>query len=153
MKKALVIILAVLICAGIAAGIILISRLTSPEYTLKKAIDATGESGLDGLRPYLTDRAWSVVDSVSDTAQSLTESASLSGVAQTAAIGILKREIGSIQWTVDNVLRGDGRADVVLAFDYQGKIQGTVSLIMIKTGGGWKIDSVALPGFDKISLW
>ena len=49
-------------------------------------------------------------------------------------------------------MKGSETSKAVIGFNYQDMMTGSIELTMIKEDKTWKIDSLALPVFDKFSL-
>ena len=142
-----------------AIGII---KRISPEYVLKSAIDDLQKDGLDGLKPYLTSNALKKVETVQSIANGvglLSELATLSsaglqqsGEDTTAAMIHLVRHISEIEWEVLDILKGSASTKVILRFRYKDSVEGKMELTMIKQDKEWRIDTLSMPRFDKLSL-
>lgn len=142
-----------------AIGII---KRISPEYVLKCAIDDLQKDGLDGLKPYLTSNALKKVEMVQSFANGvglLSELASLSSAGSqqssedtSAAMIHLVRHISEIEWEVLDILKGSASTKVVLRFRYKDSVEGKMELTMIKQDKEWRIDTLSMPRFDKLSL-
>ncbi len=124
----------------------------SPEYALSNAFDDMKEFGLDGLKKHLTSNALRTVESIE----------SISGRPEVAmlttafmggnAVGILLDKLSECDWTIEDVMKGTENARAVVGFNHEDKIVGTIELTMIKEDKVWKIDSLAKPKFDKLTL-
>ena len=152
MKKTwLIIVSVVLVLALIFAGVGLYI-VSTPQYALKTMLEDVKASGMDGLRPHLTDQAGKTLDTIT----SVTESGLLGGLIQLMDGGqyitVLKDEIQKIQWGVDDVLKGGNSAEVVLSFNYEDKLVGTIEISMIRQDRTWKINALELPKFEKINF-
>lgn len=66
-------------------------------------------------------------------------------------VGVLKSEIQEIQWGVDDVLKNKENAAVILSFNYEDKLIGTIEISVIRDGGEWKIDSIEFPEFTEVN--
>ena len=142
-----------------AIGII---KRISPEYVLKSAIDDLQKDGLDGLKPYLTSNALKKVETVQIIANGvglLSELATLSsagsqqsGEDTTAAMIHLVRHISEIEWEVLDILKGSASTKVILRFRYKDSVEGKMELTMIKQDKEWRIDTLSMPQFEKLSL-
>ena len=49
-------------------------------------------------------------------------------------------------------MKGSESSKAIIGFDYQDLMAGTIELKMIKEGSIWKIDSLAMPKFEKFTL-
>ena len=68
------------------------------------------------------------------------------------AIGVLLGKLSECEWTIIDVMKGSQTSKVVLGFDYEDQIVGTIELTMIKEDKRWLIDSLSKPEFSKFSL-
>ena len=142
-----------------AIGII---KRISPEYVLKCAIDDLQKDGLDGLKPYLTSNALKKVEMVQSIANGvglLSDLAALSsagspqsGEDTSAAMIHLVRHISEIEWEVLDILKGSASTKVILGFKYKESVEGKMELTMIKQDKEWRIDTLSMPQFEKLSL-
>ena len=94
----------------------------SPEYALNNAFDDMHKSGLDGLKKHLTANALKTVEGF------------------------------ECEWTIKDVMKGSETSKAIIGFNYEDKMVGTIELTMIKEEKIWKIDSLAMPKFDKFTL-
>lgn len=151
MKKALFITISIV--ALIAATIIGMGVYVTntPEYALKEMIDDVNASGMDGLYPHLTGEARTTIDAVSSVTENNIFNTIVGFIGQSEYVGVLKSEIQEIEWEVDDVLKSKENAAVVLSFNYEDKLIGTIEISMIREEGEWKIDRLEFPEIDKIS--
>lgn len=151
MKKALLITISIV--ALIAATIIGMGVYVTntPEYALKEMIDDVNASGMDGLYPHLTGEARATIDAVSSVTENSIFNTIVGFISQSEYMGVLKSEIQEIQWEVDDVLKSKDNASVILSFNYDDKLVGTIELSMVREDGEWKIDGLEFPEFDKIN--
>ena len=61
-------------------------------------------------------------------------------------VGVLKSEIQEIQWGVDDVLKNKENAAVILSFNYEDKLIGTIEISVIRDGGGMEDRQHRIPG-------
>lgn len=121
----------------------------SPEYVVEHAIEDMRTSGLEGLKPYLTDNAEKNVEmliSVSNGVSLLTGSNKVS---------ILFNRLADCEWTVDEILKGSESAKAILGFAIRSgedEIVGTLQLTLIKEDKEWRIDGVDMPQFTKFTV-
>lgn len=151
MKKALFITISIvaLIAATIIGMGVYITN--TPECALKGMIDDVNVSGMDGLYPHLTGEARTTIDAVSSITENNIFNTIVGFIGQSEYVGVLKSEIQEIQWEIDDVLKSKENAAVVLSFNYEDKLIGTIEISMIREEGEWKIDRLDFPEFDKIS--
>ena len=124
----------------------------SPEHALNNAFDDMRESGLDCLKKHLTANALKSIQSLESLSErpeiALFTTALLGG----NAVSVLLEKLSECKWTILDVMKGSESSKVVVGFDYQNSMTGTIELTMIKEQKIWKIDSLAMPKFDKFSL-
>lgn len=152
MKKAITIVLCVVLLAGAAAGGWYLYKTATPEYALAETISDTKEAGLDGLRSHLTENAKEKIDAVGEWSERTGITGILSALTQDAALSVLKENLADVEWTVDDVLKGKNRADVVIGFNYSDKVTGTIEITMIREDNTWKIDGLGTPRISSVSL-
>lgn len=151
MKKALFItisIVALIATMIIGMGVFVTN---TPEYALKEMIDDVNASGMDGLYPHLTGEARTTIDAVSSVTESNIFNTIVGFIGQSEYVGVLKSEIQEIEWEVDDVLKSKENAAVVLSFNYEDKLIGTIEISMIREEGEWKIDSIEFPEFTEVN--
>ena len=151
MKKAHYIIIAIMMLLIGLSIFIGISIQNSPEYALMQIAGDIKEAGIKGLTPYLTEDAQKVVDTVSAVTENKLISSIIGLFGQSEYAGILKSEIQDIQWDVEDILKSSKHASVILAFNYENKLIGTIEISMVREDSGWKIDGLELPKFDEIN--
>ena len=125
-------------------------KLISCEFN-KAMIDDVNASGMDGLYPHLTGEARAIIDAVSSVTENSIFNTIVGFISQSEYVGVLKSEIQEIQWEVDDVLKSKDNASVILSFNYDDKLVGTIELSMVREDGEWKIDGLEFPEFDKIN--
>ena len=121
----------------------------SPEYVVEHAIKDMRISGLEGLKPYLTEKAESNVDAI------LTVSGGVSLLMGGNQISILFSRLSECDWTVVEILKGTSSAKAVLGFAIRSRtdeIEGTLQLTLIKEEKEWRIDGVDTPKFSKFTV-
>lgn len=153
MKKILVIVLAIVGIVSLTIGGFFLYKTSTPEYALAKTIADVKSFGMNGLKPHLTSDAIEKVETIQDWTDTLDVSGLLSAITKDSAVSLLKSKMAEVNWTVEDVLRGKNQASVVIGFDYNNSIGGTIEITMIKDGHEWKIDGLNFPIFDKILLW
>lgn len=152
MKKALYIVISILVIV-LSAGIYLgVSVINSPEYALMRIANDIQESGVNGLMTHLTDEAQEMVSAITSITENKTVNSILSLLCKDDYVSILKSNLKDVEWSFDDVLEGTDRADVVLGFNYNEKLIGTIEINMIKEDGDWKINGISYPIFDKVDL-
>jgi hypothetical protein len=151
MKKAILIISSIVLILVVVIGGIGFHIVNTPEYALKSIIEDVNDSGMEGLSPHLTGKAKETLDAVSSVTGSDLFNTIMGFVSQNDYIGVLKSEIQEIQWEVDYVLKSKENAAVVLSFNYEDKLMGTIEISMIREEGKWKVDSIEFPEFTEIN--
>lgn len=152
MKKVLyfvVPIIVIIVSVGIYFGI---SIINSPEYALMKIANDVEDSGVDGLMSHLTEEAQGTVSAITSITENKLVNSILNFLGKDDYTDILKSNLQDVEWSLDNVLEGNNRADVVLGFNYNEKLIGTIEINMIKDNGDWKISGLELPKFTEINL-
>lgn len=147
MKK-IIIVAVITVIIGIIIGEFFYITNT-PEYALSKTMKDINADGLTGLKKHLTSNA---VDTVENLEVWMNEDSSLSSITQSIVSGLLINKLSEIKWKVEDILRGKKETDVVIGFNYNDSIIGTISIKMLKESGEWKIDSLSYPHFEKIML-
>ena len=121
----------------------------SPEYVVEHAIQDMRNTGLDGLKPYLTENAEKNVQTI------ITISNGVSLFTGGNRVSVLFSRLSECEWTVEDILKGSESAKAVLGFAISnGKddIKGTLQLTMIKEDKEWKIDGVDTPKFERFTV-
>lgn len=152
MKKVLyfvVPIIIIIISVGVYFGV---SVINSPEYALMQIAKDVEKSGVDGLMPHLTEEAQETVSAITSITENKLVNSILNFLGKDDYTGILKSNLQDVEWRLDNILEGNNRADVVLGFNYNDKLIGTIEINMIKDNGDWKISGLELPKFTEINI-
>ena len=68
------------------------------------------------------------------------------------AVKVLLDKLSECEWTIKDVMKGSETSKAIVGFNYEDKMVGTVELAMIKEDKIWKIDNLAMPKFDKLTL-
>lgn len=130
----------------------------SPEYVLGKAFMDIKKSGLDGLKPYLTEEAKKKVELISSGMTLVSSVGKLFGGSTDSkdesnkAVSFLMEKLSECEFGYKDLLKGSDSAKAVISFKYEDIMEGTVDISMIKQDKEWKIDSLSMPHFDKLSL-
>ena len=151
MKKALLIIGAVVAVIAIAAVCLGLYVVRTPEYALMQTIKDVKASGMRGLRPHLTVEAQEKIDAVSSLADNKMVGAIMGLLGKNDYVSVLKEEMQQVQWEVDDIMKGSHNAEVIVKFNYDDRLIGTIALSMVQKSDGWKIDGLELPKFDEIN--
>lgn len=121
----------------------------SPEYVVDHAIIDMRASGLDGLKPYLTENAEKNVSTI------VTVSGGVSLLTGSDKVSVLFSRLSEFDWTVVEILKGSESAKAVLGFSIGNgteEIEGTLQLTLIKEEKEWRIDGVDMPKFSKFTV-
>ena len=133
----------------------------SPEYVLGKAFMDIKKSGINGLRPYLTEDANKKVDLIQaissgmdlvSSVGKLVGASSDSKSESNKAVGFLMEKLAECEFEYKDMLKGSDSAKAVIAFKYKDIMEGTVDISMVKQDKEWKIDNLGMPHFDKLNL-
>ncbi len=124
----------------------------SPEYALNNAFEDMNESGLAGLKKHLTSNALKTVESFESISGRPEIAMFTSALMGGSAVSFLLEKLSECEWSIKDVMKGSETSKAIVGFNYQDKMVGTVELTMIKEDKLWKIDSLAMPKFEKFSL-
>lgn len=151
MKKAFLVTISIVALIAVTIIGMGVYVTNTPEYALKEMIDDVNASGMDGLYPHLTGEARATIDAVSSVTGNSIFNTIVGFISQSEYVSVLKSEIQEIQWEVDDVLKSKDNTSVILSFNYDDKLVGTIELSMVREDGEWKIDGLEFPEFDKIN--
>ena len=121
----------------------------SPEYVVEHAITDMKTSGLEGLKPYLTDNAEKNVETI------LSISSGVSLLTGSNKVSVFFNRLSDFEWTVVDILKGSDSAKAVLGFAFRSsteEIEGTLQLTLIKEEKEWRIDGVDTPEYKKFTV-
>ena len=136
----------------------------SPEYVLGKAFLDIKKSGLDGLKPYLTEEAKKKVEIVSGGMSLISTVSKMIGASDDSkedsnkkgdsnkAVNFLMEKMSDFDFGYKNMIKDSDTAKAVITFEYPEVMEGTIDITMIKQDKEWKIDGLSMPHFDKVSL-
>ena len=148
MKKIGIIIGSVLLICALIAACMGYAFLQTPEYALMVMADDIKESGIDGLRPHLTENVLENVDIATAIVENELVRSVLDLLGVENHLEVLKEKLRQTQWDVQEIVKGDDDATVILAFNYDDRLTGTLEISMVHEQDGWKIDGIELPEFD-----
>ncbi len=151
MKKALIITISIVTLIAITITSVGFYFIHTPEYALRKIIEDINESGIEGLRLHLTEDAQEAVDTIVVVKESELVSSIMGLFNIDDYASVLKSEIQEIQWEVEDVMESSDNAVVILAFNYDNRLIGTIEISMICSKDGWKIDGLRFPKFEEIN--
>lgn len=152
MKKVLIVLVIVLVLAGGVFGGYVLYQTTTPQYELARTIADVKAAGIDGLEEHLTDEAWDTVQKAVELAENPLAAGIMSMVTQNNSLSVLESKLSETNWTLEDILTGENRADVVIGFNYEDKIIGTIDMAMIRIDREWKIDGLSMPSFEKFEI-
>lgn len=124
----------------------------SPEYALNNAFHDMHESGLDGLKKHLTSNALKTVESIETISGRPEITLITSAIVGSNPVNFLLDKLSECDWTIKDVMKGSEKSKGVVGFKYKENLEGTIDLDMIREDKVWKIDRLASPHFDKVSL-
>lgn len=148
-KKVIIAVISILLIAGLAAGVYIFYKTTTPEYALYQTMQDIRESGMDGLKAHLTSNAREKADRVTEWSDNAIVSGLLSLITQQEDIsGLLQAGLSDMTWTLQGVTKDGQQATVTVDFDYQGKMTGSLNITMLREERQWKIDGVEVENVD-----
>jgi hypothetical protein len=121
----------------------------SPEYVIEHAIIDVKTSGMEGLKPYLTEKAEKRVDTIK------LVSSGVDLFTGGSMASLLLNKLSDCDWRVIDITKGSESAKGIVGFSFENgeeTVTGTVELTLIKEGKEWRIDGVEMPKFDKVTL-
>lgn len=124
----------------------------SPEHALNNTFDDMRASGVDGLKKHLTANALKKVENFEKVSGNLGVAFITTTLMGDSAVSALLDKLAECEWTIKDVMKGSDSSKAIVGFNYQDKMVGTVELTMIKEENVWKIDSLAMPKFEKAAL-
>ena len=135
----------------------------SPEYVLGKAFLDIKKTGIDGLKPYLTEETKkkvevleggvSLISSVGKIVGSLSDSKEDSGKEDSnKAVSFFMEKMSEFDFGYKNMVKDSDTAKAVITFEYPDVMEGTIDITMIRQDKEWKNNGLSMPHFDKISL-
>jgi hypothetical protein len=152
LKKLFITIVSIVVISIVVIGGFYFYKISTPEYALTQTIKDVKSSGIDGLKNHLTSNAVENINAIEGWTDKFAESNVLLALTKDSLAAFLLEKMSEMNWTVDDILRGKGRADVMVGFDYNDSIIGTLELTMIRERGEWKIDSFKISDFEKVSF-
>ena len=144
-KKAIAILLIILLAVS-AGGIYLYSRLSSPERVVQLAAEAVSDKGIDALEPYVTPEVWSMVSNVLSVVRSpLTQALAGSLLEDTdlSQVSAVLDRVSGMEWSLNDVMKSRKNASVILDFQYEKQLSGSIHVDLVKQDGKWLISSLS----------
>ena len=149
MKKVWIILAAVLLIVAIVGGIFWFKFTASPEYALMQIGKDIEKMGIEGLYTHLTDEGQQMFDNIGKVTDNEIVGALVGLLGLEDDIAIFKENLDNMKWEVEDIMKGENNARVILDFEYSEEVEGSVEISMIKQEKEWKIDGFEMPQFDK----
>ena len=149
MKKVWIILAAVLLVVAVAGGIFWFKFTSSPEYALMQIGKDIEKMGIEGLYPHLTTEGQQMFDNIGKVTDNQIVGALVGLLGLEDDIAIFKENLDNMKWEVEDIMKGENNARVILDFEYNEEVEGSVEISMIKQEKKWKIDGFEMPQFDK----
>ena len=147
MNKIVVSVLVILLVGGGLLGVFFYSNYTAPVQALQETVDDIKASGLEGLRPHLTDRNAETLDQVLTVADNQ-YIGYVGKILQkdSKVLPTLIDKLDEIDWTLGKIERKGDNATVSVQFVYAPSVSGTIDITMVRTETDrmWKIDAFYL---------
>ena len=130
----------------------------SPEYVLGKAFLDIKKSGIDGLKPYLTEETKKKVEIITGGMSLVSTVGKMVGASDDSkedsnkAVNFLMEKMSEFDFGYKNMIKDSDTAKAVITFEYPEVMEGTIDITMIKQDKEWKINGLSMPHFDKVSL-
>lgn len=141
--KARIIIPIVLVLA-ILLGVGVILFLGSPEYALIRVALDIDRSGIAGVRPHLTGEALRDFDAIEAITEDELVSAIIALFGQDDYMRLIKAHLPDMTWSLEGITKGEGTAEVLIAFEYRESFDGVLALTVSKPEGEWKISAFSI---------
>ena len=149
MKKVWIILAAVLLIVAIVGGIFWFKFTASPEYALMQIGKDIEKMGIEGLYTHLTAEGQQMFDNIGKVTDNQIVGALVGLLGLEDDIAIFKENLDNMKWEVEDIMKGENNARVILDFEYSEEVEGSVEISMIKQEKEWKIDGFEMPQFDK----
>lgn len=143
--KIIAVILALVLIAAVCGGVVF---LRSPEYAAMKIVREMKESGMEGLRPYLTEDLQKKADAISSITNNKLVNLVIGLLGKEDVINKIVSELKTVEWEVGDIMKGKNQAVASVHFRYEESISGTMEVTMIREKDGWKISAVAIDQID-----
>ena len=150
MNKTAKILLGILLSLSIIGTGFWLFYTGSPEYALKQTIHDVQERGSEGLKDHVTDTLRTEIEVMEMISSNPLISYIAGAVSDQEATQMILSEIQEIDWTVDDVIRSQKQAQVIMRFQYKDSLKGTIPIKMIKDSGKWKISGIGIPKSESI---
>lgn len=149
MKKVWIILAAVLLVVAVAGGIFWFKFTSSPEYALMQIGKDIEKQGIEGLYTHLTAEGQQMFDNIGKVTDNQIVGALVGLLGLEDDIAIFKENLDNMKWEVEDIMKGENNTRVILDFEYNEEVEGSVEISMIKQEKEWKIDGFEMPQFDK----
>ena len=149
MKKVWIILAAVLLVVAVAGGIFWFKFTASPEYALMQIGKDIEKQGIEGLYTHLTAEGQQMFDNIGKVTDNQIVGALVGLLGLEDDIAIFKENLDNMKWEVEDIMKGENNTRVILDFEYNEEVEGSVEISMIKQEKEWKIDGFEMPQFDK----
>ncbi|MGN8945251.1 hypothetical protein ACTNEF_09140 [Bariatricus sp. HCP28S3_E4] len=151
MKKVRWIIISIVVLIVISITCAGIYFVNTPDYALMKIMKDVKESGMEGLSAHLTSNAQETLDTVSGITDNKLFTMVMGLLNENDYADVLKSKLQETEWEIEDILKSSDKATVILSFNYDERLIGTIEGSMIKENGSWKIDGLKFPKFDEIN--
>ena len=149
MKKVWIILAAVLLVVAVVGGIFWFKFTSSPEYALMQIGKDIEKMGIEGLYTHLTAEGQQMFDNIGKVTDNQIVGALVGLLGLEDDIAIFKENLDNMKWEVEDIMKGENNTRVILDFEYNEEVEGSVEISMIKQEKEWKIDGFEMPQFDK----
>ena len=149
MKKIWIILAAVLLVVAVVGGIFWFKFTSSPEYALMQIGKDIEKMGIEGLYTHLTAEGQQMFDNIGKVTDNQIVGALVGLLGLEDDIAIFKENLDNMKWEVEDIMKGENNTRVILDFEYNEEVEGSVEISMIKQEKKWKIDGFEMPQFDK----
>lgn len=129
-----------------------LNYINSPEHALKETINDVKKNGVYGLYPHLTNDAQEIIEPILTFTQNEIFDHVVEFINQDDNLNTLISKVKDTQYGIKDILKGRDNAEVIISFNYNDQLIGTINLSMIKFEGEWKISGIEFPRFSKIDF-
>ena len=151
MKKIAAILAIVFVMITVTISVFLYVRST-PEYALVKIVEQVKKDDFEAVENNLTDEVYSKIEPIISISKNNIINSIVSLFTDDNYTNILVEKAIEIEWSVGDIIKNKRKASVTIGFDYEGKLQGTIDLELVKVEKKWKINNLYNLQIDKIDL-
>ena len=151
MKRIVIVFGIILTVAMVVIGALFYIKST-PEYALAKIVEQVREDGFEAVENNLTEETYAKIEPIISISKSNIVNSIVSLFTDDNYTNILVEKAKEINWTVGDIIKNQRKASVTIGFDYDGKLQGTIDLELLKINKKWKINNLYNLQIDKIDL-